>query len=450
MNEQMTIAFFIDFDLILYIAIEKFKHFDDKNCEIIFVENIWFRNVTKKINETNCKTNKQIFVDFFAIWYTISDAKIRKFKLLKNFRTWCSRINSWNLLLKLKFCLQYLYFRTLTIIWIDNLFIDFNVISNVNDWKIVRLIFIFTRMQTIWIRIVVNHFAINFAFFANKTIVNFFAISHVKLIALFKKNEQLFENFWTKFFWNFDSNVRNDNFDEIKKHWIDLFFFDFDTIFDVWIKKYIFFCETIILKINFDSNICFDVAIKISNFCDTNAKNESLIVDFFFVSHVKFAVTIEKNELIIENVWSTIFENSNTCSNDVANETKNDKTIVNFFTISYIDLNVKFLKNESFFENFWISIFKSFWIEFYDKIKKYWNNSFFIRINTISNVDNEKIDRFNKMIDLNVVANSNIDFWNFVDKTKNSCETNDVFSILRIKLIVLIEKRKFLTNFEIS
>ena len=40
MNEQITIALFIDFNLILYIAIEKFESFDETNRKTIFVENI--------------------------------------------------------------------------------------------------------------------------------------------------------------------------------------------------------------------------------------------------------------------------------------------------------------------------------------------------------------------------------------------------------------------------
>ena len=92
-------------------------------------------------------------------------------------------------------------------------------------------------MRTIWIRNVVNHFAINFASFANKTIVDFFATSHVELTVLFKRNEQMFENSWKEISWNSDSNVRDDDFDEIKKHWIDLFFFDFDTVSNVWTEK---------------------------------------------------------------------------------------------------------------------------------------------------------------------------------------------------------------------
>ena len=44
--------------MILYIAIEKFE-FNETNRETIFVENIWFRDVAKKINE---KANEQLNV----------------------------------------------------------------------------------------------------------------------------------------------------------------------------------------------------------------------------------------------------------------------------------------------------------------------------------------------------------------------------------------------------
>ena len=129
MNEQTTIAFFIDFKTILYVAIEKFEHFDIKNCEIIFVEKIWFRDVAKKINETN-ETNKQMIVNFFENLYSNSNTKIRKSKLLTNFRTWCCRICSWNLLLKLNIRLQRRH--------VVDFFVNFDLISNVKNEKLER------------------------------------------------------------------------------------------------------------------------------------------------------------------------------------------------------------------------------------------------------------------------------------------------------------------------
>ena len=51
--------FFIDFDVILCVANGKFESFNETDRETIFVENIWFRDVAKKINK---KINEQLNV----------------------------------------------------------------------------------------------------------------------------------------------------------------------------------------------------------------------------------------------------------------------------------------------------------------------------------------------------------------------------------------------------
>ena len=498
-NEQTTIAFFIDFDLILYIAIEKFEHFDDKNCETIFVENIWLRDVAKKINETN-ETKKHSIVDFFLILYVDFDVKTRKSKLLIDFRTWCWRICSWNLLLKLKFCLQRLQIRTQTICLIENFFIDFDANSNVDNWKIARSVSNLMRKRTIWIRIFAIDFAKIFATFAIFAIESdvLFAYSNVisniiikrferfdesicEIVFIFDirfldvakkiddfcendvhvtidfstnslvKSEQNFENFWIKISWYSDSNVWNDDFDEIKKHWIDSFFFDSDTVFDVWIEKWKLSCEMTISKINVDLNICFDVAIEIDDFSD---EIEQTIVDFFFVSHVNLIVSIEKNELTIERFWTSIFWNFWT---EICNfcETNRIVTflIVDFFFVLHIDLNARNRKNEL-MTNFFACCSRLCSRNDFLKLKissqcRHVDN-FFIDFDAISNVKNWKIERFNKMIVSIVIANSNIDFWNFVNDSCDFCETNDFFSISHTKLTALIERCEFLTSFETS
>ena len=110
---ELTDNFFIDFDVILSVAIEKFEHFDDIDSDIDV-------NVAEKIDETDetCETNEQMIVDFFLILYVNSDVKIQKFEFFDvineiddaiDFWIWCSRICSWNLFLKLKSasqCLQ--------------------------------------------------------------------------------------------------------------------------------------------------------------------------------------------------------------------------------------------------------------------------------------------------------------------------------------------------------
>ena len=75
-NEQLNNNFFIDCDVILSVAIVKFQRFDEvivlKN---VLNSNIWFRDVAREINETNCEINEQIIADFFAILYADSNVE---------------------------------------------------------------------------------------------------------------------------------------------------------------------------------------------------------------------------------------------------------------------------------------------------------------------------------------------------------------------------------------
>ena len=181
-NKQLIIAFFIDFESILYIAIEKFEFFDEIYFENIFVENIWFRNIAKEINETN-KTNEQINIDFFLILHVNFDTKIRKFKFLKKFRTWNSRIYSWNLLLKLKFCLQRLQIRR-----IDIFFVEFDIILNMiiekfdflNETNCENISIFVTKFLNVAKKID------NFYDKNEHVIVDLFAVSYVNLILLMR------------------------------------------------------------------------------------------------------------------------------------------------------------------------------------------------------------------------------------------------------------------------
>ena len=86
-NEQLIDNFFIDFDMFLFVANVKIERFDEmivlKN---ISDSNVWFRDIAKEINETNCEINEQIIVDFFTNLYADSSAKTRKSELLTDFR----------------------------------------------------------------------------------------------------------------------------------------------------------------------------------------------------------------------------------------------------------------------------------------------------------------------------------------------------------------------------
>ena len=196
----------------------------------------------------------------------------------------------------------------------------------------------------------------------NNSIIDFFIVSYIKLIVSIEKNALMIEDFWIEIFWCFDSNVwKNDDFNEITKHWIDLFYFDVDTFFDVWIEKCVLFCKMTVLKMNVDLNICFDVAIKI---CNSNESNDFMTIDFFFVAHSDSIALISKRKFL---TW--IFEYcSLLCScNDFL------KLKISSQCRHVVDFSVDF--------------------------------------DLVSNVKNEKDERFNKVIILNVDANSFVDFW---------------------------------------
>ena len=390
------------------------------------------------------------------ILHVDSDVKTRKLEFLIDFRAWCCRICSWNLLLKLKFCLQRLQIRAQTIYWIENFFIDFDADSSVDNWKIARSTSNFTRMRAVWARIFAIDFSMISATFVDsvdeidilfmhfnvildvaiekfeqfdetncKDIIvfvirfldiaeriddfcdenehvtaDFSATSLVELIVLFERNEQMFKVSWTEISWSSDSNVRDDDFDEIKEHSIDSFFFDSDTVPNVWTERWIISCKMIISKINVDSNICFDVAKEI---CNSDETNEFMTIDFFFVTHSDLAALTSRREFL-------------TC----------------FFECwSLLCLRNDFLK-----------------LKISSQCRHV--DNFFVDFDAVSSAKDWKVERFNRMIASNAIADSNIDCWNFVNDSCEFCEASDFFSISHTKLTALIERCEFLTNFEIS
>ena len=76
-----------------------------------------------------------------------------------------------------------------------------------------------------------------------------------------------------------------------------MFFINSDTISNALNLKCEYFDEMTVSKI-IDSNNCFDVAIKISNFCEIDESNEQMTIEFFSNSHIDLIVLIEKNELL--------------------------------------------------------------------------------------------------------------------------------------------------------
>ena len=220
--------------------------------------------------------------------------------------------------------------------------------------------------------------------------IDFFIVSYTKSTVSIERNALMIENFWIEIFWCFDSNVwKNDDFNEITKHRIDLFFFDSDTFSDVWIEKCVFFCEMIVLKMNVDSNICFDVVIEV---CNSNESSDFMTIDFFFVTHNDSTALISKRKFL-----TCIFE----CCSLLCSRNDFLKLKISSQCRHVVD--------------------------------------FFVDSDLVSNVKNEKNERFNKMTILNVDVNSFVDFW-ITNKTNDLCETNDVFLISHTKLIALIEK----------
>ena len=137
----------------------------------------------------------------------------------------------------------------------------------------------------------INNFLNFFCFWIS---IEFFSFSHIDLFEKILKNEFSSSDFWIANFWRSDSNIWENKNNETKKHWFDSFFIDFDAIFDALNMKCESFDEMIVSKIIADSNIYFDVAAKISNFCEINETNKSMIVDFFIVLYVKLTALIEK------------------------------------------------------------------------------------------------------------------------------------------------------------
>ena len=204
----------------------------------------------------------------------------------------------------------------------------------------------------------------------------FFSLSHTDLTVSFERDASKMKSFWIKTFWRSDSNVWEENdFDEVIEHWVDLFFIDFDTIFDALDERCELFDEVTVSKIMTDSNFCFDVAIKISNsnlferilrselslsdfriansWCsDSNVReNENIETkehwfDSFFVDFdTTLNASIERFELVDEVISKVIWlrevvnEICETCRTNVS-------MTIDLFSISHIDLTVSIERDE--------------------------------------------------------------------------------------------------------
>ena len=131
----------------------------------------------------------------------------------------------------------------------------------------------------------------------------------------------------------------------VVKHWFDIFFIDFDAIFSALNERWEFFDEMIVSKIITDSNFCFDVTIKISNFCEIDEANKLMTADFFIVSRIILCVSIERFEFFDEVISKIIWHRE--MINEIRQICKTNVSMtVNLFSISHIDLTVSIEKDE--------------------------------------------------------------------------------------------------------
>ena len=385
-------AISVCFDVMLSVAIEKCEHFDNIDSNI----NV---DVAEKIDETN-ETNEQMTADFFLILYVNSDVETRRLKLLTDFRARCSRICSWNLLLKLKLCLQRLQIEAQTICWIENFFIDFDADSNVDIWRIARSTFILTRMWAIWTRIL----AIDFAFFADK---------------------------------------------------FDVVFVFFDVILNVVIERCELLNETNCKDIFVSVTRFLEVAKNVDDFCD---ENEHAIADIFTASHADLTVLIERDELSTEYFWTSIswlwIMICNFCEAD---------RVVTFFVADFSsDSHTKLtalIERWEFLTDFWIEISKcsdsNVWEKTdFDWITKHRVEIFLIDSDTVSDAIKKRCDFFDEMTAPKIIADSNfcfdvaIEISDFCDAdAENESSIIDFSSFLHINLTVLISRQEFWTCF---
>ena len=247
---------------------------------------------------------------------------------------------------------------------------------------------------------------------------------------------------------------------------MNLFFIDSDTIIDAINEKCDFFDEMIVSKIIANSNICFCDVANVINVCDSNETNESSKIDFF--SFCKNVCVWKKNVFVKTISKSCKKMNFDWFSNQMS--TKSQKII--FIHSSNFDSQHKcwhcwkcWMKMMIWLNRFF---FKFWWNWFELKISKFANSDnvfdcttskaendelivdIFVDFDVISNAKNWKIERFNKMIASNVIADSNIDFWDFVNDSCDFCEANDFFFVSHIKLTALIERWEFSINFRVS
>ena len=381
--------------------------------------------------------------DFFSALHTDLSAWDRKDELMTDFFAWCSRLCLRRSSLNLNVCLQCRHVADLSSVShvdsaaeierdelnivlkidVENVFVKailksckkmkFDWLSNQMSTKSQRITFLHSSNSVssyrcwhcwrCWMKMMIwlNRFFSEFWWDrvelkiskdANKdnSMIDFFIVSYTRLTVSIERDALMIEDFWIEISWCFDSNVwEDDDFNEVTKHWVDLFFFDSDTFSDVWTERCVLSCEMIVLRMNADSNICFDVVIWT---CNSDESNDFMTTDFFFVAHSDSAALISRREFL-----TCIFE----CCSLLCSRNDFLKLKVSSQCRHVVDFSVD--------------------------------------SDLASNVKDERDERFNRVTILNVDADSFIDFW-IANEANDLCEANDVFLISHTKLTALIER----------
>ena len=266
-------------------------------------------------------------------------------------------------------------------------------------------------------------FEINFENFTIEAVVDFFATLHVDLTVSIKRSELTIECFWTSIFW---SEIRNScEANRIVTFLIVDFFFALHIDLNAWNRKnelmtnFFACCSRLCLRNNsLNLNVCLQYRHVVDFFVDFdsifNVESERCEffkskIDFFSFSHIELSVLIERRELSIDFFRCC----SRLCSRSDFLKLKISSQCLHVTSMTFV----------------------------------VWNNAIFIDFCIVSNVEIEEFERFNRVIASNVIADSNMNFWDFANEADDTCVTNDFFSISHTKLTALIERKEFLTSF---
>ena len=294
--------------------------------------------------------------------------------------------------------------------WFDSFFIDSDTTLSASVERLE--LFDEVILKAIWLREVVDEMCETCRANVSMT-ADLFSISHTDLTVSIERNEHDSEDFRTEISWYSDSNVwEDDDLDEINEHWVDVFFIDSDTVFDALDERCEIFDEVIVSKILTHSNFCFDVAVKISDFCvvvcEADEADESMIADFFIISHTNLSEEILRSELSLSSFWIV----NSWCSNSSVRENENIET------------------------------------------EKHWFDSFFIDFDTIFDALDERCEFFDEVIASKIMTDFDICF-DVAVKISDSCEVDETDESLKIDfsssshidLSVLIERDELLMSF---